>query len=221
MICTNSHTFPKVWSSDEAGSVSLIKAATSSYVFMRVHWLKGYGLYSFPGINWRGSLLSDCLSGAKTSRDTNSRGKVRDGGITGVGRIAIYDLWLILAEVAGMRGKWGRPLCPPSAPSDCSLPPLLNTPLIPGVAWSALRGEHAVEQPDNFQADCFYFRPIQGLMKTNWQNKEQQINDPCSPLLQSQSPTIDSWHGKSLPFLPLFHPTLDLFQPMHALTHTC
>lgn len=132
--------------------------------------------------------------------------RVRERGVSGVGRIAISNLWSILAEVADMRGKWGRPLCPPPSTSPHSTSFLVSAtpppPIIPWVAWSALRGKHAAEQADNFQADCFYFRPDQGLMKTNWQNKGQQINDPCPPLPKTPTPTIDSWLGMSLPFLP-------------------
>ncbi|KAK5904352.1 hypothetical protein CesoFtcFv8_005927 [Champsocephalus esox] len=86
-----------------------------------------------------------------------------------------------------MKGKWGRPLCPP--PSALRTPtlrlPCLTSP--PRGGWSALRGEHAAEQADNFQADCFYFRPDQGLMKTNGRNKGQQINDPF-PTIKTPTP---------------------------------
>lgn len=99
-----------------------ISQISNTCAFMSVHWLVLYCLYHFLiTITTVGSYLWHIAwLEAKQSRDTSSR----DTGVTGVGRIAICNLWSILAEVAGMKGKWGRPLCPFSRPFS-NPPPLL------------------------------------------------------------------------------------------------
>lgn len=117
-----------------SSSVFLVKnQLTSNCVFVSVHWLEFYCLFSFPCINCQGKGLSDRLSGGRGWSGAWSR------GVTGLGRIAICNLWSILDEVAvWYEREVGPTSVPPPllssllSPHPSPVRSFLSTPLIPG-----------------------------------------------------------------------------------------
>lgn len=80
---------------------------------------------------------------------------------------------------------------PPSPPHPAPPPSFVSAPpshprggLVSPEGRTCCRARQTI-----FRLTAFTFGAEQGLMKTNWQNKGQQINDPCPPL----NPTPDYW----------------------------
>lgn len=83
----------------------------TGWVFMSMHWLALYSLHSFPDIKCQRLI---CLRSAvcrPTEAGTWVKASENDESLRWAGLLSVIcdQSW---AEVAAVRGKWGRPLCP-------------------------------------------------------------------------------------------------------------
>lgn len=127
---------------------------------------------------------------------------VAEGGRWGWFRITICNLWSILAEVAGVRGKLARPLCLPPAPTFLSQqpPPCPRGGLLSPEGRTCCRARQTI-----FRLTAFTFSLTRASWKQTDKTKDSKLMTHAlhsPPQHQTQPLTIKSKLGTSNPPLP-------------------